>query len=87
MVYKNQNYMTNRKIKEEVDTFQKDYVDPNLEPDSGSPIETPNNSEPNNGETPTPDNGETPTPDNGETPNPDNGETPNPNNEGTPTIE
>lgn len=27
MAYKNQNYMTNRKIKEEVDKNQKDYVE------------------------------------------------------------
>ena len=32
MAYRNQNYMTNRKIKEEVDKNQKNYVAPTEEP-------------------------------------------------------
>lgn len=31
MAYRNQNYMTNRKIKEEVDKNQKGYIDPNAQ--------------------------------------------------------
>lgn len=42
MAYRNQNYMTNRKIKEDVDKNQKEYVAPQdetpLEPVSTSPI-------------------------------------------------
>ena len=42
MAYKNQNYMTNRKIKEEVDKNQKGYVDPEATPQE-EPVATHNN--------------------------------------------
>lgn len=45
MAYRNQNYMTNRKIKEEVDKNQKDYVAPTKEipkdPETPTNPETP----------------------------------------------
>lgn len=40
MAYKNQNYMTNYKIKEEIDKLQKDYVEPNNEETPSSGAET-----------------------------------------------
>lgn len=41
MAYRNQNYMTNRKIKELVDKNQKDYVAPEEEPNTSSePVDT-----------------------------------------------
>ena len=40
MAYKNQNYMTNRKIKAEVDKNQKNYVPPEIEEEEEEIIET-----------------------------------------------
>lgn len=57
MAYRNQNYMTNRKIKEEVDKNQKNYVAPTEEipkdPETPTNPETPTTPEtPTNPETP-----------------------------------
>ena len=45
MVYRNQNYMTNRKIKEEVDKNQKDYVAPKEEENNNQQQEQNNQEE------------------------------------------
>lgn len=55
MPYRNQNYMTNKLIKQEVDKNQKGYVPPVEEtPNTENPnnTETPNTENPNNTETP-----------------------------------
>lgn len=70
MAYKNQNYMTNRKIKELVDKNQKGYVEEN-EPNT----EENNNSNTNNNENTNQENNENPNT------NQENNENPNPNQE------
>lgn len=65
MPYRNQNYMTNKLIKQEVDKNQKGYVPPVEEtPNTDDPnTKTPNTENPNNTETPNtedPNNTETP---------------------------
>ena len=42
-MYRNQNYMTNRKIKEEVDKNQKDYEEPQTQEEETTPNENTNN--------------------------------------------
>lgn len=83
MAYKNQNYMTNYKIKEEIDKLQKDYVEPNNEetPSPGTETPSPGTETPpevnNNPETPennTPENTGNDNPE--ETPNTDNNQEP-----------
>ena len=58
MAYKNQNYMTNYKIKEEIDKLQKDYVEPNNEETPSPGTETPSevNNNPETPENNTPEN-------------------------------
>lgn len=43
MAYRNQNYMTNKIIKETIDKNQKDYIDPNTEEQQEEPITQNNN--------------------------------------------
>lgn len=49
-MYRNQNYMTNRKIKEEVDKNQKDYEEPQTQEEETTP-NTNNQTEENNNTT------------------------------------
>ena len=60
MAYKNQNYMTNYKIKEEIDKLQKDYVEPNNEETPSPGTETPPEVNNNPEETPNTDNDQKP---------------------------